>query len=353
MEKGKAIVLTNGMLDTDNAKTCHGLLRHTSRFELLAVIDEKFAGRDAGEVLDGVLRQVPVFASVEAFFQKNWIRPDYCVLGVAFQGGHLPGVLRRDLLLAMSHGLSVVNGLHTLLGEDPEFLEAARRYGVEIIDIRKPRPASALKFWSGEIFSVKTPRIAVLGTDCAVGKRTTCQLIHQHCRENDIEAEMIFTGQTGWMQGYAYGFIFDATLNDFIGGEIERAIVRCEREARPDLILIEGQSALRNPTGPCGSEFILSGNVKGVILQHAPGRPYFEGTEAFHCRIPAVADEIELMKLYGAAVLAVALNEEGLSPEALRKYQYELQAELQIPVVLPLQEGVERLLPVVKEFMSR
>jgi len=41
------------MLDTMNAKTAHGLLRGSERFEVLAVIDYKFAGKDAGELMDG------------------------------------------------------------------------------------------------------------------------------------------------------------------------------------------------------------------------------------------------------------------------------------------------------------
>jgi len=53
MKKEKAIILTNGMLDTMNAKTAHGLLRGSERFEVLAVIDYKFAGKDAGELMDG------------------------------------------------------------------------------------------------------------------------------------------------------------------------------------------------------------------------------------------------------------------------------------------------------------
>jgi uncharacterized NAD-dependent epimerase/dehydratase family protein len=100
--------------------------------------------------------------------------------------------------------------------------------------------------------------------DCAVGKRTTGTLLLELCRKNGIKAEMIYTGQTGWMQGLKHGFIFDATVNDFISEEIERVIIECDRESSPDLILIEGQSSLRNPSGPCGSDILLSGDVKGL-----------------------------------------------------------------------------------------
>jgi hypothetical protein len=51
---------------------------------------------------------------------------------------------------------------------------------------------------------------------------------------------MIYTGQTGWMQGSKYGFIFDTTLNDFISGEIEHAIVSCWKDTYPMSSLSKG-----------------------------------------------------------------------------------------------------------------
>jgi uncharacterized NAD-dependent epimerase/dehydratase family protein len=42
-------------------------------------------------------------------------------------------------------------------------------------------------------------------------------------------------------------------------------------------MIIEDQSSLRAPSGPCGAEFLLSGGAHGVVLQHAAGREFFEG----------------------------------------------------------------------------
>jgi uncharacterized NAD-dependent epimerase/dehydratase family protein len=353
MEKQKAIVITNGMLDTMLAKTAHGLLRGTARFDILALIDYKHAGRDAGEVMDGRHRNVPVFASVSDYFANGGEQPAWCIIGVALPGGKLPDDFRGELKIAMQHKCSIVCGLHTFLSEEPEFIQLAAQHGVQLFDVRKPRPRTELKFWSGDIYKVKIPRIAVLGTDCAIGKRTTCRFLMEMCQRNSIYAEMIYTGQTGWMQGYRHGFIFDSTVNDFIGGEVERVIVECAEQSKPDLILIEGQSALRNPSGPCGAEFLLSGNTKDVILHHAPGREFYEGTEAIEFRILPIESEIELIKMYGAEVIAVTLNNENKTTAELKTYRDELQQKLGIPVVLPLEEGVDGLLPVVQDFMKR
>ena len=68
------------------------------------------------------------------------------------------------------------------------------------------------------------------------------------------------------MQGYSHGFLFDSVPNDFVAGELEHAIVSCATELDPDLIVLEGQSSLRNPSGPAGSEFLLSAGARGVSL---------------------------------------------------------------------------------------
>lgn len=347
-----AIIVTNGKLASLDGKTAHGLIRGTSRFAILGVIDHAHAGRDAGEVVDGIPNGIPIYACVNDFIERQPEKPDYCIIGVALSGGRLPGDFTRTIQQALEGGISVISGLHQHLSDNPGFREIAARNGAKLIDIRKPSPASELHFWNGQVLGVTTPKIAVLGMDCTVGKRTTCRLVLDSCLENGIRAEMIYTGQTGWLQGYKYGFILDATPNDFVSGEIERAIVACDSQAHPDLILIEGQSSLKNPSGPCGSEILLSGNVNGVILQHAPFRKYFDELENYGCLLPSVEEEIELIGMYGARTLAVALNGTGGSIEELLKYREMLSGKIALPVILPLQEGVGALIPVIREYMQ-
>lgn len=349
--KGRAIVLTNGMLDTVFAKTCHGLLRGSERFQVAGVVDAKFAGKDAGIVMDGHELGIMVYRSVDDFFERHpSLGVQYCIIGVALPGGELPDSFIDSLISSIKYSLSIVCGLHTYLNDIPEIVELAGKYNVDLIDLRRPKSAKELHFWSGKIYEVKTPKIAVLGMDCAIGKRTTCRFLMETCRAHGIYAEMIYTGQTGWMQGYPYGFIVDATLNDFVSGEIEKAIVDCNENLKPDLILIEGQSGLRNPSGPCGSEILLSGEVKGVVLVHAPTRKHYEDTLK---PMATIDSEIELMKYYGAEVLAIALNEEEAEPEFLAQQQKELEDRLKIPVVRPLIDGVADLVPVINHYMKR
>jgi uncharacterized NAD-dependent epimerase/dehydratase family protein len=345
-----AVILANGLLGTPFAKTTHGLVRGPSRYQILGVVDPESAGQDAGEIMDGRHRGIPVFGSLSALLDTAEDDPDVCVVGVATVGGVLPPEIRPALLEAAEQGMTLVNGLHHPLAEDPEIAETARESGAEILDIRQPKPVGELRFWTGEILSVGTPRIAVLGTDCAVGKRTTAAMLRQTCRDEGMVAEMIYTGQTGWLQGIDHGFILDATPNDFVCGELEGAILACHREAKPEIIFLEGQSGLRNPAGPCGAELILAGNSQGVILQHVPGRRYYEELEDLRCEIPPVQEEIEMIRLMGTEVWALTLHDENLDRESAYAIQQDLRNRLGVPVVFPLWEGVDA---VVDEIQKR
>lgn len=347
-----AIVLANGHYRNIHGKTAHGLVRGSERFHVLAVVDPDSAGNDAGEVLDGVRRDIPLVRSISDALVQCPERPEYCVLGMASHGARFTPAIRHLLLEAVRNGLSVVNGLHDYASDDPQIAAEADRQGVEIIDLRKPHPKHELHFWTGAIRNVRAPRIAVLGTDCALGKRTTARLLVDALNAANIKAEMIYTGQTGWMQGARYGFVLDSVVNDYVSGELEHAIVTCDREMQPDVMILEGQSSLRNPSGPCGAEFLLSGGARGVILQHAPGREFFEGYEELGLRIPPVEDEIQLISFYGARILAVTLYGEELSPTASAQSQSKLREKLDVPVLRPLEDGVEALVSVVERFIE-
>ncbi len=347
---GKALVLTNGLLQKNDAKTAHGLIRGTERFTIAGVIDsEMTAGKDAGEILDGHHRGIPVFADLTAALAST-TELKYLIIGVATPGGVLPQEMLETIKEAIQKGISIVNGLHEYLSEKPEIAALAARHKVELLDIRRPKARKDLHFWTGEIYSVKAPIIAVMGMDCAMGKRTTARLILQACQAAGIRAQMIYTGQTGWLQGGEYGFILDSTLNDFVSGELEQAIVRCWKATDAELVLLEGQSSLRNPSGPCGLEFLISGNAKHVVLVCAPKRQFFDDDPQWG-RIPTVASEVKLIQSLGATVIALAMNTEACTEAEIKAFQQQYEQELGIPVLLPLQEGVTKLIPTITQLL--
>lgn len=346
----KALVLTNGLLTTSDAKTAHGLIRGTERFTIVGIIDAPTtAGKDAGELLDGKNRNIPVFADFKEAL--NSIKEvNYLIIGVATVGGRLPGNMLEVVEEAVSKGISVVNGLHEYLTEKPQLVQMASQTGASLIDVRKPKTREQLHFWTGDIYKVKAPIVAVIGMDCAMGKRTTARMLRQACGAHQLNAQMIYTGQTGWLQGGQYGFVFDSTLNDFVSGELEHAIVTCANETNADIIFLEGQSALRNPSGPCGIELLISGNAKHVVLLFAPKRKYFDNDPHWG-EIPSVASEIEIIEKLGSKVIAVAMNTEECTNEEAYAFQKTYSESLGLPVLLPIQEGVDAIMPVLKSLL--
>jgi uncharacterized NAD-dependent epimerase/dehydratase family protein len=346
-----AIVLTNGLLTSSDAKTAHGLIRGTERFTIVGIVDaEATAGQDAGTLLDGKRRDIPVFANFEnAIAQLKEVQ--FLVIGVATVGGKLPSNMLEVVVKAIHAGISIVNGLHEYLNEKPEIVALAKSKGVALIDVRKPKNREDLHFWTGDIFKVTAPIVAVIGMDCAMGKRTTARMLSQSCKANGLNGQMIYTGQTGWLQGGKYGFVFDSTLNDFVSGELENAIVSCWKETNADILFLEGQSSLRNPSGPCGIELLISGNAKQVVLIFAPKRKYFDNDEHWG-EIPSVESEIEIIEKLGSKVIAVAVNTEDCSIEEAFAYQAAYAQKLNIPVLLPIQEGVDQLIPTLKALIK-
>lgn len=352
MQKSNAIVITAGYLDTNSGKTAHGLIRGTDRFNIVGVIDNKYPGRDAGEVLDGKKRNIPVYASLSDFKQNSTEQAKYCIIGVATKGGVIPDTLRALLKEALENGYGLVNGLHDYISEHAELADLAKQKGLEIIDVRKPKKFKDLHFWSGDILKVKCPKIAVLGTDCALGKRTTTRFLTEAMRKAGYKAEMIYTGQTGWMQGAKYGFIFDSTLNDFISGEMEHAVVSCWENEKPDIIFIEGQSSLRNPSGPAGAEWIVSAAADAAVLQHNPPRKHYKDLH-YPALIPQPKEEIALIKTYGAPTVAVAINTMKMTQKEARATAARYRKQLGIPAILPLEDGVDELVPVFKKLIEK
>ena len=155
------------------------------------------------------------------------------------------------------------------------------------------------------------------------------------------------------MQGARYGIVLDSIVNDFVSGELEHAIVSCDREVRPDLMVIEGQSSLRNATGPCGAELLLSAAARGVVLHHAPGREFIEGYRSVGLRVRSLESEIELIRYYDSETIAVTLSSRECTPEQLDRFRSGYREKLGIPVVEPLGEGVEAIVPVIRDFIER
>jgi len=90
----------------------------------------------------------------------------------------------------------------------------------------------------------------------------------------------------------------------------------------------------------------------GLKLQHAPFRKYYDDLDHVGCLLPDLESEIRLVEMYGTSVLAVTLNGEGGSSEQLTDYAVQTQEQTGIPMIRPIEEGVDRLLPIVEKYIA-
>lgn len=342
---GKALVYCQGAFNTPNGKTAHGLVRFTERYEVLGVIDSTYAGQDAGEVLDGKRYGIPVFPSLKAALES--IKgAQYFVIGLAPDGGRLPNDARKAVANALKAGLNVDSGLHDFLSNDPQLVELAKQNNLKIRDVRKTPDRDDLHFFSGKIEEVDCLKLAVLGTDSAVGKRTTSWIIVHGLRNKGYQAEMIGTGQTGWMQGAKYSFVMDSLINDFVSGEIEHAVHEAWKNENPHAVVIEGQGSLMNPAYPGGYEILAAGRPDFVILQHAPRRLEYDGFPGYH--IQPLKEQIRAIEVVsGKKVLAITLNHEGMEKSEISAECKKIEQEVGLPCSDVLVDGSDRLMEAI------
>jgi uncharacterized NAD-dependent epimerase/dehydratase family protein len=353
--EGNAIVYCQGAFNTPNGKTAHGLVRKTRRYNILSVVDSRYAGKDAGTVLDNSEKGIPVVGDIQEAINsaKNGEKPaTHLVIGIAPDGGRFDPAARKDILQAIEAGLNIDSGLHDFLSDDPEIAAYAEKYNVKIRDIRKTPGRKDLHFFNGNIEKVACLKVAVLGTDSAVGKRTTAWLIVDAFQKAGYKAEMIGTGQTAWMQGAGYSIILDSLINDFVSGEIENAVWSAWEEKHPDVIVIEGQGSLMNPAYPGGFEILAAGRPDVVILQHAPARKEYDGFPGYPLHpVEVQIKAIELIS--GKPVVAITVNHEDLDIQEVPAICQSIEQASGLPTADVLLDGAGRIAEVLKPYLKK
>ncbi|MBU0993484.1 MAG: DUF1611 domain-containing protein [Proteobacteria bacterium] len=352
---GRAIVYCAGAFNTPNGKTAHGLVRFTRRYNVVSVVDPTYAGQDAGFVLDGENKDIPVAASIEEAIdisEKKGTKATHLVIGLAPDGGRLSDSAREDVKKAIAMKLHVDCGLHDFISEDAEMVALSEKKGVMLRDIRKPPERKHLHFFSGKIEEVTIPKIAVLGTDSAVGKRTTAWLLVHAFEKKGFGVEMIGTGQTAWMQGAKHSILMDSLVNDFVSGEIEHAVYQAWQEEKPDVIVIEGQGSLMNPAYPGGFEILAAGRPDMVVLQHAPARMDYDGFPGYP--IHPLARQIQAIEMIsGRPVVAITINHEDMFKEEIPMVCDAIKKITGLPAFDPLLHGgmdlADTLIPFFKK----
>ncbi len=354
LSEGNAIVYCQGAFNTTNGKTAHGLVRRTQRYRVLSVIDSRFDGADAGEILDKKPNGIPVFGGLSAAIadaKTKGFSATHFVIGLAPDGGRIDITTRCDVMKAIYAGLHIDSGLHDFLSEDAAISKLAKTHQVKIRDIRKTPPRNELHFFSGKIEEVESLKIAVLGTDSAIGKRTTAWIIIDALHAAGYSAEMVGTGQTAWLQGARYSIMMDSLVSDFMSGEIEHAVWRAWSEQNPDAIVIEGQGSLLNPAYPGGYETIAAARPDVIVLQHAPAREEYDGFPGY--TLHPLDHQIQALELIsGKPVVAITINHEDMTRAETIRACAKIYEQFRVPLVDVLFDGADKIVEALQPFLK-
>jgi len=342
---GNAIVYCEGAFNTTNGKTAHGLVRFTHRYKVVSVVDSRYAGRDAGDILDGRRNDIPIHSTIDAAVadaKKGRVQATHLVVGLAPDGGRLSAKARMDIQAAIRMGLNIDCGLHDYLTDDSVMSDLARTHSVTLRDIRKPPSIEHLHFFTGKIEQVTSFKVAMLGTDSAVGKRTTAWRLVQGYQEMGRSAEMVGTGQTSWLQGARYGIILDSLINDFVAGEIEHAVWSAWKETHPNVIIIEGQGSLLNPAYPGGFEILAAARPDIIVLQHAPARIEYDGFPGY--KLHDLSKQIQALEMISdKRVAAITINHENIPADQIQRTCRRIESETGLPTSDVLIDGPNKI----------
>jgi uncharacterized NAD-dependent epimerase/dehydratase family protein len=346
--KGTAIVYSENEFGKLDGKVANGLARQSDSYEIVGIIDSTKSGCDAGLFLDGIKNHIPVFNGIEDSIDQLDTVPDYFIYGIAPLTSFLSKDQREVILLAMKMGMNIVNGLPQYLTDDEEFISQSLVYGVTINDVRKPPLRKDQHNFTGKINNVTTPVINVMGTDCAVGKRTTALKLVEALRKEGLKAVFITTGQTGLLQGSKYGIALDVLTSGYATGELENAIIRADEEENPDIIIVEGQGALSHPAFTSSSAIVKGAMPDAIIMQHPPKR--MSRCDYPEIPMPTLKSEIELMEVFSKAkVIAITLNHEDMTDDEVSSTIVDYEKDYELPTTDVLKFGSEKLVQKIYE----
>ncbi|MDQ3957970.1 MAG: DUF1611 domain-containing protein [Actinomycetota bacterium] len=320
------LVLTDGYLETRNAKTAHGVLRY-ARDPIAAVLDREHAGRSLGEVLPDLGRDAPI---VSSFAEGLELGATSLLIGVATPGGWLPDHWRAWMLEAARSGIEIANGLHRFLRDDPELVAVASENGARLWDVRDP--PEGIPLCSGKAIDAPQRIVLTVGSDCAVGKMTASLELAAAAESAGRRAEFVATGQTGILIA-GRGIAVDRVISDFVSGAAEQLVV--DADPRSEVLLVEGQGGLWHPAYSGVTLGLLHGTAPEVlVLVHQAGRTAIE--EPPFTVLPRLADMVTAYEEIASVVrpckvACVAVNCHGLSDADARAAVDEVSAETGLP----------------------
>lgn len=262
------------------------------------------------------------------------------VIGAANRGGVISKSWIAVMKEAIEAGMDVASGLHDLLSEVPELVEAAERHGARLIDVRIP----TVDYPIANGVKRTGKRCLAVGTDCSVGKMYTALAMEKVMRERGLKATFRATGQTGILIT-GEGVPLDAVIADFMAGSIEWLTPDNDADHWD---LIEGQGSLFHASySGVTLALIHGGQPDALVLCHEPTRDHMRGLPDYKLpSLEALRDlALTMAKMVNTdcKVVGISINTAAMSEADGRAYLTEVEARLGLPAVDPFRDGAERL----------
>ncbi len=342
----RLVILAEGNFGFHHGKTAMGVIRFGSD-RVVAVVDSTQAGRNVREWLgDSGRFDIPIVSSLNAAL-GFLPRADALLIGIAPTGGRLPDDWRAVILAAIRSGLDVLSGLHTFLGDDPEFADAAKSAGVRLVDYR--RPPERMETAVGRLHAPGKRVILTVGTDCAIGKMSVALELRRAAVAAGKAVSFVATGQTGIMiEGW--GVAIDRVISDFAQGSAEWLVE--EGEKRGDWVIVEGQGSLDHPAYSSVTLALIHGTTPdAMILVHKPGMADHDLDGLPERRFPIAslpgfirAHEDIAGLVAPSKVVAIALNTSLIADEdEAHRIIEAIAAETGLPAADPVRFGGDAL----------
>jgi len=321
-----------------NAKMAEGIIRYGHN-PAVAVVDSTAAGKTLSDVCK-INSDVPIVSSIQ---EAIALGAEVLVLGTAPSGGRFPKEWNNVVSVALSSGLSVVNGLHDRLND---IYGKNLKKDQWIWDVRTP-VGGLPPIANARAATLRNKRVLMVGTDMAVGKMTAGLEIYETLKGRSINTIFLATGQTG-ITIMGAGVPLDAYKVDHAGGAVEQLVMGA---AKHDIVIIEGQGSLLHPGSTATLPLMRGSCPTHMILCHRAGMEYVDTAPGAKIKIPSLREVISLNEMVASAngalttskVVGVSLNTRDLDQETALLEIKNIESELGLPVTDPVRFGAEAL----------
>ena len=180
-------------------------------------------------------------------------------------------------------------------------------------------PPEGIGLFTGKALEIPQKVVLTVGSDCAVGKKTTALEIAASGTAKGTRCEFVATGQTGVLIA-GKGIAVDRVICDFLAGAAEKLVLDAEPDS--EVLVVEGQGSVWHPAYSSVTLGLLHGSCPhALVLCHQAGRDAIE--EPPYTKIPPLSELVttyeELASVNRPAKVAcVSINCHGLNEDEAR-----------------------------------